>query len=183
MNVNPVSLSSVTIGTQWIDQTGQQWVVLTWSAQNATGFTITRDGTTITPPPPPCDQSELAAPLSNPPSSSAQETFTISALGYVTPNSTTTLSVPVSPLLQILDFSARPPAIVLNEEVTLSWNVIGFNAVSIFVLEEGEQVVIKYLRVRWGHERRGDAVEGWGYYLWDHGVRHGGRPPDPSRHR
>jgi hypothetical protein len=142
VNVNPVSLTSPLLaGTPWIDHpSGQQWVTLTWSAQNAnaTGFTIARDGTTITPTLA-YDTSEYTVPLSNP---AQTATFTITAEGYVTSNSTTTQSVVVSPALQILDFTTSASRIVRGQGVTLSWNVIAFTTVSVFELEGGQETVI-----------------------------------------
>ena len=141
VNVNPVSLSSPLVaGTPWIDPSGQQWVTLTWSAQgaNATGFTIARDGTTISTTIPPTlayDTSECSAPLCNP---AQAATFTITATGYEPPGSITSQSVPVSPVLQILDFTTSASRIVRGQSVTLSWNVIAFTTVSVFELV-GEQ--------------------------------------------
>ena len=145
VNVNPVSLSSPLVaGTPWIDPSGQQWVTLTWSAQgaNATGFTIARDNTTISTIPSTLayDTSECTVPLANPAHTS---TFTITATGYEPPGSITFQSVPVSPVLQILDFTTSASRIVRGQDVTLSWNVIGFTTVSVFELV-GEQKTFIY---------------------------------------
>ena len=134
VNVNPVSLSAsdpLAAGLPWIDRTGRQWVTLTWSAQNATGFTIARNGITISPKLA-YNASEYTAPLSNP---AQTATFTITAMGYVTSDSITTQSVVVSPVVQILGFTASPTKIVLGQQATLSWNVIAFTSVSVY--EEG----------------------------------------------
>ena len=138
VNVNPVSLSSLTAGKPSIDGNGQQWVTLAWFAQNATGFTIARDGVTITPTLP-YDQSECLVPLSNP---AQTATFAVTALGYVTSGSLTTQSVVVTPALQIRGFTALPSRILEGNLVTLAWDVIAFTSVSVFELLQGEQHVI-----------------------------------------
>ena len=98
---------------------------------NATGFTITRDGTTISPTLA-YNASEYTAPLSNP---AQTATFTITAMGYVTSDSITTQSVVVSPVVQILGFTASPTKIVRGQQATLSWNIIAFTSFSVY--EEG----------------------------------------------
>lgn len=118
----PAQVTSLTLGKPRVTDaaTGQQTVTLSWTAVNATSFTITGPGISVSAPAS-ATSADVNLPLPPPPGTT-MFTLTLTANGYVIPGTNNTAVVDVYPLqLQPPSIGASATQINLGESVTLSW--------------------------------------------------------------
>jgi hypothetical protein len=123
VSLEPVTLNNFTVSNLIVDPNspiGQQIVTLTWTAQNATGFTIDYgpNGTPVN-----LDYTTSSYPMRLPQYPQGPVTYTITAHGYATSGTEPTGQQTVEPLrVQTPGFGASPPQVSRGQNVRLSWN-------------------------------------------------------------